>query len=225
MKPCKGIIFDLDGTLLDTLPFIARCGNRVLQQNGFATHEMAAFSSFIGQGLRTLTERMLPHEVRHDRALVDRLTSQIKSEYAKIKAGDIEPYSGILLLLQRLHEADLKLAVLTNKVHEHAVHNVEMFLGGQYFELVVGASDHRPLKPHPAGALEILRAFSLAPADVVVVGDMEIDIFTAQQAGLRSVGVTWGFGSRDTLRAAPADEIIDEPAELLSLLQISKDHE
>ena len=211
----KVIIFDLDGTLADTLQDLADTMNHCLQELGFETHKTQDYKAMIGTGSRELCRKALPPE-RTD--LADKLLEMNLARYARHYLDKTKPYPGIVRMLQELTSQGLHLAVLSNKPDDFVKLICRQLFGPDCFEIVLGQHDGLPCKPDPAGVLDILRQMQAAPDEAIYVGDSGTDMTTAIAAGVRAVGVSWGFRDRSELLTAGADHIIDEPSELLELL-------
>jgi phosphoglycolate phosphatase len=209
----KAVIFDLDGTLLDTLEDLAGAMNAVLVNNRLPAHPESAYRYFVGDGVETLVRRALPFEVA-DEDLLRRFVTEMRREYAGRWTRSTRPYPGIQAMLAALAEAGVATAVLTNKPQDPARHLAAALLPGHEFREVRGALPGRPLKPDPAAALEIAAAIGLDPREVAFVGDTAIDMRTAAAAGMAAVGVLWGFRPAAELLEAGAQTLVHDPAEL-----------
>ena len=210
------LIFDLDGTLVDSLPGIAATLNRTLTAHGLPGHSNAAVRGFVGNGLRNLIMRAAPRGA--DPALIDSLLSLYRKDYELTWASGTIIYPGVSQMLAELQQAGISLSVLSNKVHEFTLQMVSGLFPGIHFAMILGQREGVPHKPHPAGALQIAATLGLAPADCIVIGDSTMDIETAANAGMHSIAVTWGYHDRERLMAAGAGQLIDTPTELLPLL-------
>lgn len=209
------VIFDLDGTLLDTLPSLAAAGNETLLRLGAPVHDMEAYRRMIGNGIPKLVARMLPQDRKNTG--FEEAWSLFRVLYEEHLFTDVTPYPGILALLAQLEAEGVSCGVLTNKVQEYCTQLVARFFPGQ-MACVMGAGMEYPLKPNPAGLLAAIEAMGVQKERVLYVGDSEVDIQTAQNAGVAVCGVDWGFRSRESLCAAGAETIISRPEELLRLL-------
>jgi phosphoglycolate phosphatase len=212
------VIFDLDGTLVDSLPGIAASLNRSLSAHALPEHPRAAIRGFVGDGLRTLVQRAAPAGT--DAAGIDSLIGVFKADYALTWADGTKAYPGIHGLLIELMKSGFQLAVLSNKTHAFTVEMARGLFPGIHFSEVLGQRDGSPHKPHPAGALQISLTLGAAPENCVVIGDSTIDIETAANAGMKAIGVSWGYHNRARLLAAGAETIIDHPSELPALLAL-----
>lgn len=210
----EGCIFDLDGTLLNTLLSLTNCYNRVLAQQGFPQHPEDSYRHFIGDGARKCVERCLPANARTESVIQTTLALQ-QQDYADHWSRDVSIYQGIGELLDKLSERKIKLAVLSNKDHEFTLQCVSHFFPGTKFDVVQGYSSSVPHKPDPRGALSIAAQLNLEPDNIVFLGDTAMDIQTANTCGMISVGVLWGFRDAEELTTAGARHLIQHPSELL----------
>lgn len=217
-KPIRAVLFDLDGTLLDTLADIGNAGNRVLAARNFSTHPLELYRGFIGEGVTQLVRRMLPESSRDEATLLACLEAYRK-EYARAWNVETRPYPGVPELLDALSARRLKLAVLSNKPDSFTQLCVRELLAGWSFEVVLGASEAFPSKPNPAGALEIARRLDVSPAGCLYLGDSGGDMQTAVAAGMLAVGALWGFRDEAELRHGGAQVLLKHPLELLPWLE------
>jgi phosphoglycolate phosphatase len=213
----RAVMFDLDGTLLDTLADIARAANQALEREGMPAHPAADYRAFIGDGVAMLFRRALP-PARAEDALIARCVEGFHDAYARCWDDRTRPFDGIPELLDALVARDLSLTVLSNKPDAFTRLYGERYLAPWPFRAVVGQRDHVPRKPAPAGALGIAEELGIEPAAFAYVGDSGVDMKTARAAGMFAIGVSWGFRPVEELRETGADAIIDHPAELLGLL-------
>ena len=211
------VLFDLDGTLLDTLEDLAQSMNAVLVGRGFPPHERDAYKLFVGDGLEMLVRRALP-AARVDDEQVRGAMEAMLERYAEHWDRTTRPYPGIPELLDELTGRNLRLAVLSNKRHDFTCRLVKYILSQWRFDPVRGARDGVPKKPDPTAALAIADELGIRPSRWIYLGDTGIDMRTAGAAGMVSVGVTWGFRDRDELARAGAQHIIDRPEQALELL-------
>lgn len=211
------VVFDLDGTLLDTLEDIADAMNSVLAAHGFPTHPLDAFNTFVGDGVRNLARRTLPADRRGD-ADVDRFTDEMRAAYAKNWNLKTRPYDGIADMLSEIVARGVKIAVLSNKPHDFTVKCVNELLPQWEFDAVLGHQDGIPLKPDPGGAIEMARMLGLEPARILYVGDSGMDMEAATRAGMFPLGVLWGFRSRDELLEHGAQALASVPRDVVTHL-------
>jgi len=210
-------LFDLDGTLLDTLEDIADSANAVLERAGLPKHPVPAYRTFVGEGVRRLIERALPEGSRDD-AAVTRVTAAMVEEYSVRWADKTRPYDGIDAMLDKLGGLGVRMSVFSNKLDELTKLSVAKLLPGKAFEIVMGAREGVPRKPDPAGAVEIASRMGLAPGDFLYLGDTHTDMQTAIGAGMFPVGALWGFRDEAELREAGARELVRGPAEVVALM-------
>lgn len=210
-------IFDLDGTLLDTLLDIANAANEALVQHGFPAHPVDAYRTFVGAGVGVLFERALPSDHR-DPATLDRCVQGFRNTYARTWNVHTRPYPGIESLLDELAARDIACAVLSNKPHEFTLRCVEEYFAPSCFQVVFGARVGVPHKPDPSAALEILRILKRPAGECLYLGDSDVDMQTAVAAHLFPVAALWGFRGRAELEAAGAAALVERPAEVLELL-------
>ena len=213
-----GVIFDLDGTLLDTLDDIADSANIVLAERGHPVHAVDAYRYFVGDGAPTLIHRILPENRRtaEEQAVCLQRYREVYAVRWKLKTV---PYPGIAAMLGGMAARGMRLAVLSNKPHDATEECVRGFLGDVTFDVVQGQTATYPRKPDPAGAFSIARAFGIAPAACLYVGDTATDMQTAVRAGMIPVGVLWGFRTADELTGHGATRLVAHPSELISLLE------
>jgi phosphoglycolate phosphatase len=208
------VIFDLDGTLLNTLEDLADSMNCVLERNRMPQHPPSAYRYFVGDGVEMLVRRALPFEVA-DGDEFQRFVREMKTEYGLRWAEKTRPYKGVPEMLEAFSAAGLDMAVLSNKPNDAARQIVRQFLPEAPFRLVIGATPEKPKKPDPAVALEIAGRLRLPPERFIFVGDSSIDMRTAVAAGMFPAGVLWGFRTGEELIAAGAKMLFEQPADLL----------
>ncbi len=213
----KLVIFDLDGTLLDTIGDLAVASNHMLRLRGLAEHTLDDYRRFVGNGILRLVERALPEELRTP-DLVQAARADFLAYYLEHIDARTHPYAGIPELLAELVRRGIAAAVASNKFQAGTEKLVRSFFPAIPFAAVLGQRPGVPLKPDPAVVREILAQCGVAAAETLYVGDSGIDIETARAAGVRSVGVTWGFRSRAELEAAGADHVVDHAGAIAALL-------
>lgn len=213
----KAAIFDLDGTLLDTLADLADAMNSALENEGLPIHPVDAYRYFVGDGVDVLVRRSAPKELT-DKAVYERLIAGQRAAYSKNWSRLTFPYSGIPDLLDTLKERKIKLAVLSNKPHDFTVEMVQHYFGKKTFAVVQGVKKGGVKKPDPAGALEIAETLRCQTSEFLYLGDTNTDMETANSAGMFAVGVAWGFRPVEELIKAGARSIISQPDEMLRLL-------
>lgn len=217
-KTVKALLFDLDGTLLNTLSDIADAMNAVLLQHRAPVHPVAAYKTFVGEGVSRLVARSLPERMRENSDLLLQCTEAFKTTYAACWSRKTIPYEGIVDLLASITAAALPMAILSNKSHAMTCATVDHFFSSFTFAAVIGDGNF-PRKPDPAAAQYIASVVGVAPEHFLLIGDTKTDMQTAHAAGMVPVGVSWGFRDEAELRAHGASSILQHPSELLSLLQ------
>ncbi len=209
-----GIIFDLDGTLLDTLTDLADSTNRVLARHGFATHPVDAYRYFVGDGMRMLVERALPPEQRVT-AVIDAVFSELHADYAENWAVATRPYAGVVELLAWLQQRGIIMSVLSNKPDEFTGIMVRKYFPEIPFKCIYGVSKQVAKKPDPAGAMRIAAETGIKPAQTLYLGDTLVDMKTAVSAGMFPIGALWGFRDEPELRDGGAELLLQHPLQLL----------
>lgn len=213
----KAIIFDLDGTLLNTLDDLGNAFNRVLDRNDLPTHPIDKYRYFIGEGAAVLTERALPEELRNE-FLIQKYLKEFLADYSENYFIDTKPYEGIHDLLEELAKCEIKTAVFSNKPQEATDRCVERFFHVHRFQAVFGMNNSIPRKPNPKGALKISELFRIPASEFTFLGDTAIDMSTAVNAGMMPIGAAWGFRSERELFDSGAQKIIKRPSEILEFL-------
>jgi phosphoglycolate phosphatase len=214
--PYAAVMFDLDGTLADTLADIATAGNHAMAAVGRPGFPVDRYRTLAGQGLPRLIEDALGTEHQH---LFDAAFAEFKAHYATHRYDQTRPFDGIAELLDTLSRDGVLLAVMSNKPDEATVDMVQQVFGRWDFAAVRGHLDGYPVKPDPRAAVEMAGELGVPPSDWAYVGDTDVDMQTGKAAGFFTVGVTWGFRDENELRRCGADAIIDRPAELLPRLR------
>ncbi len=217
MEKPRGIICDLDGTLLNTLEDLADSVNIVLAELGLPVHPVDAFRYFVGDGASVLITRVLP-EGRRDVETHARCLSRFREVYAVRWNLKSRPYGGIIEMLQQIRRRGIRMAVLSNKPHDATVQCVTELLKEVEFDIVQGQVDGSARKPDPAGALAIARSLHLAPGQCWYIGDTATDMKTAVSAGMFAVGVAWGYRPREELEQNGARVVLESPDRLAGLL-------
>ena len=212
------VIFDLDGTLLDTVEDLANATNYALERCGFPTHPVEAYYKFVGNGINKLFARALPSESSNDDN-VQRVRSLFIPYYTLHNADCSRPYPGVLDLLRELLTCGVKIAVASNKYHEGTVALVRRFFVDIPFSVILGQREGVPIKPAPDIVFDILQTTGVSPDLALYVGDSGVDMQTACNAGVESVGVKWGFRSEEELRMNGAVHIVREAEEILQFVR------
>ncbi len=216
----EAVIFDLDGTLLDTLADLADSMNTALRRLGYPEHDPEKYRYFVGDGMRNLARRVLPAG-NQDEDLVERVVRAMTAEYDQRWAVKTKPYSGMEETLDRLAAVGLKLAVLSNKPDPFTKTMVAALLPRWQFAPVLGARPDVPLKPDPTVALEIAQTLKIAPGRCLYLGDTATDMRTANAAGMFAVGAAWGFRTVEELRQSGARRVIHQPTDIMDLVETS----
>lgn len=214
----EAVIFDLDGTLLDTLNDIADSANNVLERMGYKTHAVDDYRFLIGNGVEMLMRRALPEEELSDE-LVERGVQQLREEYGRNWNVKTRPYDGVAEMLDDLAAKKVKLAVLSNKPDDFTQACVGRYLPDWRFDVVAGFGPGVPHKPDPAGALSVARRFDLAAEKTAFLGDSGSDMQAAVSAGMYPVGALWGFRPREELVANGARALVDRPADVVAVVE------
>lgn len=215
------IIFDLDGTLLNTIDDLAAATNHAMQELGFPAHGLWLYPGMVGNGVRKLLERALPDDSRSE-AIITKALAIFKEYYNEHCCDATQPYPGIPELLEDLTARGVNLAVASNKYEEGVTKLISHYFPNANFRAVLGSIDGMPRKPDPS---IVFKALSMCPTpkrDVLYVGDSGVDMETARRACVESVGVTWGFRTIHELKDAYADHIISSPSQIIALVEKSK---
>lgn len=212
----KAVVFDLDGTLLNTVEDIAFAMNSVLARNNLPTHRVDDYRFFVGSGLTNLVYQTLPKEYRAPQ-YIEQYLLDVREEYSKCLDDNTKPYSGIYELFDALTIKNIPLAILSNKPHQFMHETIKTHFSKWSFKIVFGARDGVPTKPDPQSAIEISEIMNISPEQIVYVGDADVDMITATRAGMYPVGVSWGFRPVSELLENGAKKIINHPSELVEL--------
>ncbi len=210
----KGVVFDMDGTLLNTLPDLTALTNAVLSDLGYPTHTEEAIRGFIGDGVRALMMRAMPDSASDDEK--EAALAEWKSRYQEFGRRKTVPYPNIIEMLEGLKSKGVKLGVLSNKF-DAAVKDLAGFYFPATFDVAKGESPMCPRKPDPTGLLASIQEIGLNPSQVAYIGDSAGDMKTAKAAGAMAIGVSWGYQTVDRLVSAGADMVIDDPLAILDL--------
>lgn len=216
MPQLKAFIFDLDGTLIDSLADIAESINRMLDARGYPRSDVELFRQMVGDGMEKLVERALPEAVRSEE-LIQVCVEEYRANYDQLWNAQTKPYEGIVEMLAALKGRGTKLGVISNKAHRFTVPMTEHFFGKGCFDHILGQRNDVPRKPAPDGAHEMAAFLGLKTDEMAYVGDSGIDMAFAKSSGMRAVGVRWGFRSEAELREHGADVLISRPADLFDL--------
>lgn len=215
----KLCIFDLDGTLLNTLEDLADAANHVLAEHHFPTHLVDAYRYFVGNGMPTLIRRILPPEHR-DSEVYQVCFNEFLEYYTLHMHDKTTVYEGLTEVLETLQQQHVKLAVATNKVHSALAPLMANFFPTVKWNALFGQREGVPVKPDPQVVYDILQATGCTKEETLYFGDTAVDMDTAHAAGLKAVGVLWGYRPRTELEEAKAEIIIEKPAEILSSFRL-----
>jgi phosphoglycolate phosphatase len=210
----KAVLFDMDGTLLDTLQDLTDSVNELLENHCYPARSMDCVRESVGNGARALLKKTLPENVRENE--LETLIQEYFGIYQKNMNNHTRPFPGVMDVLQYLRQNNVRTAIISNKP-DPAVVTLSKNLFGSLIDYTMGEREGIPRKPDPAGAHMALERLDVAASGAMYVGDLAVDIKTAKNAGVRSVGVTWGFRGADELAAAGADHIISDIRELIAL--------
>lgn len=213
----KGVIFDLDGTLLNTLADLHNITNKTLEAFGYPPRSMDEVEGFVGNGARKLIQRALPEGLDLSSDEFEKIYEVMHGNYFKYQNQLAEVYEGMPELLKELKARGIQTAIVTNKPHDAAEEILHKYFEG-LIELSQGAQDDLPAKPHPASCFRVLDAFGLQPEECIYVGDSDTDIDTAKNAGMLPVSVTWGFRRKAFLEAHGAVCFAEKPSDLLRFI-------
>ncbi len=211
----KAVIFDLDGTLVNTISDLAASVERALSEHGYPTHTIEEYTSYIGNGTMKLIERSL--SANTDKAIVERVHTRFSEIYSQHYCDTSLPYDGITELLDMLSDRGVALCVNSNKPDSFTKAIISKLFPKHTFAYAIGQLDGIPKKPDPASELDIIRRLGLDKSEVLHIGDSDVDILTARNAGIKSMGVSWGFRPRETL--LDAEYLADTPFEAKEILQ------
>ncbi len=219
----RAILFDLDGTLLDTLEDLATSMNTVLTRMGCPDHPVERYRYFVGDGIEMLALRCLAG-INADERMVQRCVEGMRQEYGQRWASATRPYDGVPEMLAELDAMGLKMVILSNKPHGMTRKVVEHFFPARFFVEVWGARPEYPKKPDPAGALALAGAVGCLPSEFLYLGDTDIDMKTALAAGMYPVGACWGFRPAEELSAAGARTLAANPRHVVELARRGRLH-
>ena len=214
----KLVIFDLDGTLCNTICDLADAVNYALTKRGYPTHSVEEIQNMVGSGIKNLVTRSMPEAERYEDNI--NLTKEFFFEYYKVHYADkTVAYDGIAEMLETLKAKNIKLAVCTNKEDTMAKSVVKKLFDGT-FSLILGQSDNFPLKPSPDSSLYIMETLGAGVGETVFIGDSGVDIKTAKNTGLESIGVSWGFRDKQELIDYGCEHIAESPYDIIKLLEV-----
>lgn len=211
----KAVIFDLDGTLADTLESIKHCADQAIAACGYPPISERKYKVFVGDGTGMLIKRCLAYSGDETEASYEKALTLYQIHFKEGCTYHVKPYDGMVETLDALKKAGVKIAVFSNKAHENTVRVVETVFGKGYFDEILGQTDNRPRKPNPEGVFYLAEKMGISPKDIAYVGDTSTDMMTGKAAGAFTIGVLWGFRDRAELEKNHADAIVENPRELL----------
>ncbi len=214
----KAVIFDLDGTLLNTIDDLADAMNSVLVQKGFSKHPVKDYRSFVGDGIDNLVKRALPIYFRHNDEIIQECVKLMKHEYESLWNKKSEIYNGIAVLLDNFEAAKFKICIYSNKSNEFVHKIVKHYFSKWDFRFVVGAKKNSPLKPDPSVIEEMLIGMGITKDECLYIGDTDTDMKTGKNAGLFTIGALWGFREEQELIEAGADFCAAKPEDIIDFL-------
>ena len=218
MAEKKVVIFDLDGTLSDSIHSIKYCTDRALEPFGFGPFSVEDYKYFVGDGAANLIRRALAAAGDSEGVHFADAFARYKELFAVDCMYEVKPYEGIVELLKALKERGIRLAVLSNKPHAETIRVIEYLFGKDVFDVLHGQIEGVPIKPDPAGAFSIMEQLNVEAEEVLYLGDTATDMKTGKGAGAFTIGALWGFRKREELEESHADAIIGHPLELLNYL-------
>lgn len=213
----KLVIFDLDGTLLNTIEDLGNAANYALSLNGYPTHSLASYPFFVGNGVRNLIRKALPDDTRTD-SIIESLLKDFKEYYNEHNTDCTKPYDGIEELLRNLQDNGVKIAVASNKYQQATEKIIAHYFGDIDFVAVYGQREGVNVKPDPSVVFSILSDAKVPKSEVLYVGDSGVDMETARRACVDSVGVTWGFRSEKELNEYHADMIVNKASDIFDIV-------
>lgn len=211
----KAVIFDLDGTLSDSIASIKYSADTALAEFGYGPFTEQQYKYFVGDGAANLIKRALIAGGDKDLSCFEAAFSRYREIFREYCMYQVKPYDGIRELLAALKERGVKLAVLSNKPHANTIQVIETLFGGNCFDVIQGQTDDLAIKPSPDGVFRILGELDLTPEDILYLGDTATDMQTGKAAGAFTVGALWGFRERGELEEGGADAMIEHPMQLL----------
>jgi len=214
----KAVIFDLDGTLSDSIHSIKYCCDWAVEPYGYGPFSEEQYKYFVGDGAANLVKRALAAGGDKDGIHFEEAFARYREIFRENCMYQVVPYDGIRELLGALKERGIKIAVLSNKPHPETINVIEALFGKGYFDCIQGQKENVAIKPSPEGVFQILRQLSMEPEDILYLGDTSTDMKTGKSAGAYTIGALWGFRERRELEESHADAIIGHPLELLDFI-------
>lgn len=218
LKEKRAVIFDLDGTLSDSIHSIKYCGDKAMEAVGMSGFSTDDYKYFVGDGAANLIKRALIANGDGELIHFEEAFAVYREVFRENCMYRVEPYEGIRELLAALKERGIKLAVLSNKPHIETINVIETLFGKDYFDVIQGQKDNVAIKPSPEGAFQILEQLKMTADDILYLGDTATDMKTGKGAGAFTIGALWGFREREELEEGGADAVIAHPLEVLKFL-------
>jgi len=215
------VIFDLDGTLIDSLEDLADSANQALDKYGLNGHPIDAYKKFIGNGMRQLVKNASPKNTED--SIIDSILQDLRCIYNKNYINKTHPYENIHSMLENLKELGIKMAVCSNKPHNLTNEIIEKIIGKDYFGVIFGEREGIPRKPDPTSLLEAAKYLKTEPEKTIYLGDSGGDMICAEKAGMLSAGALWGFREKDELIECGAQLLLSNPMELLEYMKKTND--
>lgn len=220
----KCCIFDLDGTLLDTLDAISYTGNLMMEEMGLPKAEKESYKYMVGDGAAMLVKRLLVKGGDTECVKFEEALNVYQREFAIHSMDGVGPYDGIVELLDTLKKEGMKLAVLSNKPHARTIENIETIFGKGYFDHIQGEMEEKGIKkkPDPSGVYQVMESLSMQKEECLYIGDTNTDMMTGRNAGLSTVGVTWGFRPEEELASFSPAYIAHHPMDIAQIVKKNK---
>ena len=212
------VIFDLDGTLLNTIDDICDSLNIALESQGFRTYNSEETKAFVGSGVKIMVERALGLQ-NYDEEIFEKVRATYMKEYALRQAIKTRPYEGTIDLLIELKKRGIKIGLLSNKPHQDTLRVVDFYFGLDKFDVVLGQREGIPVKPDPTALFELIDLLKTTKDKCIFVGDSDVDMMTANNGEIKKIGVLWGFRTIDVLKSKNADYIVSSADEILSIIK------
>jgi len=212
------VIFDLDGTLLNTIDDICDSLNIALESQGFRTYNSEETKAFVGSGVKIMVERALGLQ-DYDEETFEKVRATYMKEYALRQAIKTRPYEGTIDLLIELKKRGIKIGLLSNKPHQDTLRVVDFYFGLDKFDVVLGQREGIPVKPDPTALFELIDLLKTTKDKCIFVGDSDVDMMTANNGEIKKIGVLWGFRTIDVLKSKNADYIVSSADEILSIIK------
>lgn len=213
----KSVIFDLDGTLLNTIDDIADSMNHVLSVRSLPGHTSDKYKKMVGKGADHLAELALPDHLRTEKIIAE-CTDEFLKRYKMFCSVRTAPYSGIQELLIKLEQMKISFSILSNKEHSLTVYMTEKLFPKNSFSFILGLSDRFPAKPNPDAAVYISEQMAVNPSEILFLGDSAVDMYTAKSAGMIAAGALWGYRDEKELKTSGADIVLQHPLDVLKIL-------